>query len=100
MTVLSITPPGVQHTIWSTPRYPGLVNAEERIEARETGDAPCDDEVTCLALELALVTTNLHRAWHAGVIDADQAMRGIDRVVTAIGKVRAESVSRLQTAQG
>ena len=36
------------------------------------------DDVMCSALLLALVASEVRRAWHAGVIDADTAMRRLD----------------------
>lgn len=43
-----------------------------------------DQEVICQSLRLALIACQLRRTWHAGVIDADEAMRGLDR---AIGEI-------------
>jgi hypothetical protein len=40
-----------------------------------------DWQVTCRALQLALVATQLRTAWHAGVMDADAAMRSLDLAV-------------------
>jgi hypothetical protein len=37
-----------------------------------------DQDITCHALQLALVATQLRRAWHAGVVDAETAMRNLD----------------------
>jgi hypothetical protein len=46
-------------------------------------------DVTCHALLLALAATQLRRAWHAGVIDSDTAMRSLDSVIGEICHVRA-----------
>lgn len=43
-----------------------------------------DGRVTCYALLLALASARLRIAWHAGVIDADTAMRNLDKAVEAI----------------
>lgn len=43
-----------------------------------------DDGVTGRALLLALAASRARRAWHAGVIDADTAMRHLDGVISAI----------------
>lgn len=39
---------------------------------------PADTDIVCCALQLALVATQLRRAWHAGVMDAETAMRTFD----------------------
>ncbi len=41
-------------------------------------------DVTCDGLLLALVANQLRTAWHAGVIDAETAMRGLDRTIREI----------------
>jgi hypothetical protein len=41
-------------------------------------------DVMCSALLLALVASSLRRAWHAGVIDADAAMRRLDVFLSEI----------------
>jgi hypothetical protein len=38
-----------------------------------------DEQVTCDALRLSLVATQLRVAWHAGAISADDAMEMLDR---------------------
>jgi hypothetical protein len=43
-----------------------------------------DQKVTCHALQLALVATQLRRAWHAGVLDADTAMKSLDVAVREV----------------
>jgi hypothetical protein len=50
---------------------------------------PMDRDVTCHALQLALVATELRRAWHAGVMDADTAMRRLDLAVREVCSLRA-----------
>jgi hypothetical protein len=46
-------------------------------------------DVTGNALLLALVAVQLRTAWHAGAVDADTAMRSLDRVVAEICSLRA-----------
>lgn len=46
-------------------------------------------DVTCDGLLLALVANQLRTAWHAGVIDAETAMRGLDRTIREICRARA-----------
>jgi hypothetical protein len=48
-----------------------------------------DEEITCHALLLALVATQLRRAWHAGVMDADTAMKSLDMAVREACGLRA-----------
>jgi hypothetical protein len=48
-----------------------------------------DEQITCQALQLALVATQLRTAWHAGVMDADTAMRSLDRAVGELCRRRA-----------
>ena len=43
-----------------------------------------DDGVARRALLLALAASRMRRAWHAGVIDADAAMRHLDGLISAI----------------
>ena len=38
-------------------------------------------EITCEALALALSTIQIYIAWHAGVMSAEDAMRGLDREI-------------------
>ena len=49
-----------------------------------------DPDITCHALQLALVATQLRRAWHAGVVDADTAMRNLDEAVREVCSLRAK----------
>jgi hypothetical protein len=46
-------------------------------------------QITCRALQLALVATQLRTAWHAGAMDADTAMRSLDRAVRELCSRRA-----------
>jgi hypothetical protein len=48
-----------------------------------------DEEITCHALQRALVATQLQMAWHAGVLDADTAMKSLDMAVREICSIRA-----------
>jgi hypothetical protein len=48
-----------------------------------------DEDVTYQALLLALVASQLRTAWHAGVIDADKAMKSLDNVISEICQHRA-----------
>jgi hypothetical protein len=41
-------------------------------------------DITCDALELALVATQLRSAWHAGVLGADAAMMILDVAVREV----------------
>jgi hypothetical protein len=43
-----------------------------------------DRDVTFYALLLALVASKVRTAWHAGVIDADTAMKRLDVFLTEI----------------
>jgi hypothetical protein len=43
-----------------------------------------DRDVLCDALLLALVASKVRTAWHAGVIDADTAMRRLDVFLSEI----------------
>ena len=47
-----------------------------------------DLELTCDAMLVAVTASQLLRAWHAGVIDAEAAMRGLDRVMSEICSLR------------
>jgi hypothetical protein len=42
---------------------------------------PAEHDITCRALHLPLVATQLQVAWHAGILDADSAMRSLDAAV-------------------
>jgi hypothetical protein len=48
----------------------------------------CDHDITCQALELALVATHMRVAWHAGLINAETAMSCVDRAVNEILRSR------------
>jgi hypothetical protein len=43
-----------------------------------------DGDVLCNALLLALVASKVRTAWHAGIIDADTAMRRLDVFLSEI----------------
>ena len=47
-----------------------------------------EGEVSCHALVLALVATQLRTAWHAGVVDGDSAMRCLDEAIRIILEAR------------
>ena len=49
-------------------------------------------DITCDALELALVATQLRSAWHAGVLSADMAMRILDVAVREVCNLRAMEI--------
>jgi hypothetical protein len=57
-------------------------------KARSTSSVG-DEDVTCQGLLLALVASQLRTAWHAGVIDADTAMRSLDDVISEVCRHRA-----------
>jgi hypothetical protein len=59
-----------------------------------------DQDLTCHAMQLALVATQLRRAWHAGVLDAETAMQSLDVAVREVCYLRAmeRSGDGVQTA--
>ena len=50
--------------------------------------SPVEDEVTCHGLLLALAATQLRTAWHAGVVDAESAMRCLDKAIRTVRETR------------
>jgi hypothetical protein len=54
-----------------------------------------DEQVTCDALRLALVATELRVAWHAGAISAERAMEMLDRASCEIHPRHTDSVGQL-----
>jgi hypothetical protein len=44
-----------------------------------------DQNATYQAIRLALVAKHLQTVWHAGIIDADTAMRNLDSAILEIG---------------
>ena len=50
-----------------------------------------DGEVICHALLLALVASKVRTLWHAGVIDADTAMRRLDTFLSEICSSQSSS---------
>jgi hypothetical protein len=57
--------------------------------ANKSTSLAADRDITCHALQLALVATQLRSAWHAGVLDADTAMRSLDVAVREVCSLRA-----------
>jgi len=51
--------------------------------------ASTDQQVISHSLRLALIACQLRRAWHAGGIDADEAMGVLDRAISEIRSFRA-----------
>jgi hypothetical protein len=52
---------------------------EPGVPSESSGDE--EEDLVCRALLLAWVVTQIDDAWHAGEIDADSAMSGINNVV-------------------
>ena len=82
-----------QRTLDSCDRAHALIGVPEG--HRHEGDMaqtaprlPCDQDITCQALELALVATHIRVAWHAGLMSADTAIRCLDRAVHEILRSR------------
>jgi hypothetical protein len=47
-------------------------------------EASAERDVLCDALLLALVASKVRTAWHAGILDADAAMRRLDVFLSEI----------------
>ena len=75
---------GLQHTVTDGSTAEPGSRGEGNSEMPRAAQAWTDDGVTCRALMLALAASRARRAWHAGVIDADTAMRYLDSVTSAI----------------
>lgn len=74
---------GATTTAVLQPRWPDLSTI-----ATSTGE----DELTGDGLLLALAATQLRTAWHAGVVDAESAMRCLDRTIRTVCDARVSGL--------
>jgi hypothetical protein len=51
--------------------------------------AATDQQIISHSLRLALIASQVRRAWHSGAIDADEAMGVLDRAINEICSSRA-----------
>jgi hypothetical protein len=52
-----------------------------------------EEEIGCVSMEVAWAAVRLYIAWHADVIGAEAAMRGLGRVIESIQAYGADLVS-------
>jgi hypothetical protein len=61
------------------------------VASSEEGPSP---DIVCQGFLLATIATRLRVEWHAGLIDADAAMKELDSAVTEICAYRLENRNR------
>jgi hypothetical protein len=86
----------IRETITGTVPADSCYRREASSEMPLPARTPTNNGVVCRAVLMTLATSRVRRAWHAGVIDADTAMRQLDTLLSVICTSRREGTS-LQT---